>query len=48
MREERRQLREELRSIQDAIDALKTEKRELEGDITKLKFNKEQINRKMK
>lgn len=48
MREERRQLREEIRSLQDAVDALKTEKRQLEGDITKLKFNKEQMTRKIK
>jgi uncharacterized coiled-coil DUF342 family protein len=48
MREERKQLREEIKALQDCLDALKAEKRQLEGDISKLKFNKEQLNRKLK
>lgn len=48
MREERKQLREEIRALQDSLDALKAEKRQLEGDISKLKFSKEQLNRKLK
>ncbi|XP_056013456.1 LOW QUALITY PROTEIN: trichohyalin-like [Ostrea edulis] len=47
MKEERRQYQEEIRQEREELEQLKAEKRALEGDVTKLKMNKEQLTRKL-
>lgn len=48
MKEERRQYQEEIRQEREELEQLKAEKRALEGDVTKLKMNKEQLTRKLR
>ena len=47
MKEERKQLNEELRAESDALEQVKSERRTLEGDILKMKLNRDTSFRKL-
>lgn len=48
MREERKQLQEEIRMARTDVEAFKKDKRILEGDVLKLKMTRDQNTRKLK
>ena len=48
MREEKRQLLEELRAEQEDLNRAKLEKKGLEGDVVRLKMARDQHNRKLR
>ena len=47
MKEERKQLNEELRAESEALEQVKTERRSVEGEILKMKLNRDTSFRKL-
>ena len=47
MKEERKQLNEELRAESEALELVKSERRTLEGEILKMKLNRDTSFRKL-
>lgn len=48
MKEERRQIQDEAKMENDTLEQLKTDRRTIEADITKLKMTRETHTRKLK